>query len=834
LVANSTRITNLNSNLVANALRITNLESNLIANSTRITNLNSNLVANALRITNLESNLIANSTRITNLNSNLVANALRITNLESNLVANASRITNLNSNLVANALRITNLESNLVANALRITNLESNLVANASRISNLETSNELVWSSLDLKANLTDPVFPSNVTISGNLTVSGTTTTLNTENLTVKDPIIALSNAAGAVDSGVLINRPAAGDGNVFMGFDHSLNEYQLGYTDNNALDQVITVKDNTNFVANVHGNVHANYFIGDGSLLTGVVTGSGGGGTLQEITDAGNTTSNTVQFTNTDTSFVASGDMVGKNIQLTNPGITASMTGNVLTIDAADKTYGTGPLIVMDDNIDHLIYSNLNDGAQIIMPVTSSGGNYAISNTLSNVEYQIYSDVATIADGNHGLLTLTKLSNNVYVNALPFQDLPTSSGGGGGGGYTSGDLTVSGNLTVTGGIKVSNLDVTASVSGNVITLDGANRTFGVSPMLEMNSNLEHLVYTNVPHGSEIKLLMNAASEFSLLTNISNIEWYTWTSDTTINTGSRALMTLSNLYGDIYADLKISYLPPSYFTATGGTVTTSDGYKIHTFTSSGDFTVTSGGNVEYLIVAGGGGAGSGTAGGGGAGGYRSSVSGEISGRLSTSESALQLSDGIYTVVVGSGGTGGIGTGTAPTNGSSSIFYTISTVGGGAGGDGNSSLTPRLDGQSGGSGGGGWNYNGDSGSSGTGTANQGFDGGTANTNGGGGGGGAGAAGGGRNGGNGIQSTISGTPIYYGGGGGGGGAGGYGEAAGSGGLGGGGGGGAYTGGNGNANTGGGGGGSWFYSSSSVGGNGGSGIVIIRYAI
>ncbi len=44
--------------------------------------------------------------------------------------------------------------------------------------------------------------------------------------------------------------------------------------------------------------------------------------------------------------------------------------------------------------------------------------------------------------------------------------------------------------------------------------------------------------------------------------------------------------------------------------ATGGTITESGGYRIHTFTSSGDFVVSGGSlNVEYLIVAGGGGGG---------------------------------------------------------------------------------------------------------------------------------------------------------------------------------------------------------------------------------
>src|SRR6056300_131868 len=70
-----------------------------------------------------------------------------------------------------------------------------------------------------------------------------------------------------------------------------------------------------------------------------------------------------------------------------------------------------------------------------------------------------------------------------------------------------------------------------------------------------------------------------------------------------------------------------------YVTATGGTITTSGDYKIHTFTGDGCFVVSSVGNpagsdsVDYLVVAGGGSGGSGagnSGGGGGAGGYRES------------------------------------------------------------------------------------------------------------------------------------------------------------------------------------------------------------------
>ena len=73
-------------------------------------------------------------------------------------------------------------------------------------------------------------------------------------------------------------------------------------------------------------------------------------------------------------------------------------------------------------------------------------------------------------------------------------------------------------------------------------------------------------------------------------------------------------------FDDFYGTSNITYM-----SATGGTVTTSGNYKIHTFTGTGAFVVSDAGNqggVDYLVVAGGGGGGGGYGGGGGAGGYR--------------------------------------------------------------------------------------------------------------------------------------------------------------------------------------------------------------------
>jgi hypothetical protein len=256
-------------------------------------------------------------------------------------------------------------------------------------------------------------------------------------------------------------------------------------------------------------------------------------------------------------------------------------------------------------------------------------------------------------------------------------------------------------------------------------------------------------------------------------------------------------------------------------------------------------------SAEYLVIAGGGGGGTGqepstigNGGGGGAGGYRSSVAGQPSGGGGSAESALSLSSGTtYTVTVGGGGTRGIADTSIATNGTDSVFGSITSTGGGRGGSYAGGSGRPATSSSGGSGGGGA-YGSNSGAAGT--SGQGYAGGDAYSPGnyyvGGGGGGAGAVGQNgasntlANGGNGVASTITGSSVTRAGGGGGGT--GQNISASSGGSGGGGSGGfnttAGTPGDTNTGSGGGGGGNQGIggTTSSNGGNGGSGVVIIRY--
>jgi len=284
-----------------------------------------------------------------------------------------------------------------------------------------------------------------------------------------------------------------------------------------------------------------------------------------------------------------------------------------------------------------------------------------------------------------------------------------------------------------------------------------------------------------------------------------------------------------------------------YISATGGTITTSGDFKIHSFTGDGCFVVSTGGNpagsdtVDYLVVAGGGGGFGDAGGGGGAGGFRVSNS---YGLPAPTMSPLATPTGVtvtattYPITVGGGGS-------APSGpGSNSVFSTITSTGGGG-----------ANSNPGGSGGGSRANAASAGGSGNTppvSPPQGNDGGIgppAVYGGGAGGGGAGGTGTpaptGAGGNGGVGSYVSpslavgcagttgpvGSTRYFSGGGGGskdgptgpvgsGGAGGGGDAQDPG-----------TGNNGSANTGGGAGGG-SNNPAGAGGSGGKGIIILRY--
>lgn len=426
----------------------------------------------------------------------------------------------------------------------------------------------------------------------------------------------------------------------------------------------------------------------------------------------------------------------------------------------------------------------------------------------------------------------------------------PSSSAGGKPLGYTASASTGGYTATTTGTTVV----ITVGNNGSWTFTGTAYNDFGTSVTTPSST----VTLTTVPQAPTIGTASTNAgtSDISL----------TWTLG---NNGGKNLtaITITPYLNGTTAQTPVT---AATTTATSATITGLTGGSSYTFkvkatnangtglesAASNSVTIPVNFTVDYLVVAGGGpgGAGDGNSdlaytGGGGAGGLRCTVT--ATGGGGSLPSALTLGTGTsYTVTVGAGGSPG-------SNGSSSVFFNINTVGGGRGGfDAGSNFWNAQGGGSGGGGGMSNSQNAGAVGGGAGTAGEGYAGGntpnapsTVNYRGSAGGGGAANIGVGPastnnsmtqpDGGNGITTNITGTSLSFGGGGGG-------SAAanvvppGNGGNGGGGAGGRTDSGNsgksgvsGTANTGGGGGGQ--AGSNNVGssaGSGGSGVVILRY--
>jgi hypothetical protein len=211
-----------------------------------------------------------------------------------------------------------------------------------------------------------------------------------------------------------------------------------------------------------------------------------------------------------------------------------------------------------------------------------------------------------------------------------------------------------------------------------------------------------------------------ASNNLTIGRNGHNIQGVANDSLISTNRASLLLVYVDSTKGWIYAEeSNVADLQgPTFISATGGTITTSGDYKIHTFTGDGCFVVASIGNcaapapqrdkVDYLVVAGGASGGFGDiGGGGGAGGFRLSNSTCMPGPQTSplaNPTGITVSATTYPITVGGGGAP-VNISSSPTigtSGSNSIFSTITSAGGGGGGGNGIPIAP---GQPGGSGGG---------------------------------------------------------------------------------------------------------------------------------
>ncbi len=199
---------------------------------------------------------------------------------------------------------------------------------------------------------------PNDVTIAGNLTVNGTTTTIDTTNTLVKDSLLGLNNGASSNsnDSGIIIERGSTGNDALFI-WDESEDKFALGTTTDNASSTGNLNMTTGTLVANIEGNVTGN--------VTGNVSGSSGSTTGNAATATALATGRTIGMTGdvvwTSASFDGSGNVTG-SATIQSSAVETSMinadavTGAKIADDAIDSEHYTDGSIdtahIADDQV--------------------------------------------------------------------------------------------------------------------------------------------------------------------------------------------------------------------------------------------------------------------------------------------------------------------------------------------------------------------------------------------------------------------------------------------------------------------------------------------------
>ena len=459
---NAARIAVLDTDMTSNAARVSDLEAANTVQMNLITAIEADMTSNALRVTNLEASNV-------DIWSNLASNVTRIATLEAANTVQETLITGLRTDMTSNSGRIDALEP-------RVTNLEASNVDIWSNLNQL-TLDDVVNVNNATSNTVRFTNATTSLTASGNVTVSGnvTSTTALISNAatlgTTKEFVVTASGGVFYID-GVQqslelhenqtylfdLTNPGTshpfrlatlpdgggaqnGSGSIpasdyTTGTDYTSVANHLKFTVppgapstlyyyctiHSGMGGSMSISPTAELIVSgrvvASGNVEASSFIGDGSQLTNIASN------LQAITDNGNVTSNTIQFTNTGTSLVASGTVeavsfVGSGSQLTDIASNLEQivnNGNVTsnTILLTDATTG----LVATGNVEALKF--IGDGS-------------ALTNIASNLEQianngNVTSNTLLLTDATTGLVATGNVHALKFIgDGSALSNLPTA-----------------------------------------------------------------------------------------------------------------------------------------------------------------------------------------------------------------------------------------------------------------------------------------------------------------------------------------------------------------------------------------------------------------------
>ena len=263
-----------------------------------------------------------------------------------------------------------------------------------------------------------------NVTITGNLDVNGTTTTLDSTNSTITDRLIELGNGTTgtpANDMGLVFERGSSD--NAFIGWDESADKFLVGtgsFTGASTGDLTVTTG---TLVANLEGNVTGN-LTGTADLATSVTA------------SANNTTDETAYITFVD------GATGTQGIE-TDTGFTYNPASGALSVENADAGSSAGPVFTFyrnsaspadADYLGQIKFSGEDDGGAttVYSKITGKAGDVTDGTEDGIIEFAAQKAgtstiLARLSSTKLALLNSTYLEGNLTGNVTGNADTATA-----------------------------------------------------------------------------------------------------------------------------------------------------------------------------------------------------------------------------------------------------------------------------------------------------------------------------------------------------------------------------------------------------------------------
>ena len=232
-----------------------------------------------------------------------------------------------------------------------------------------------------------------NLTVTGDLTVNGSTTTVDTTNLAVKDTLLGLNQGAGSNsnDVGIIIERGSTGNDALFM-WDESEEKVALGTTTSNASSTGNLNMTTGTLVANIEGNVTGN--------VTGNVSGTAATVTTaaqSNITSLGTLTTLTVD------NVIINGTTIGHTddtdlITLADGIATVAGEISVTTLDigGTNVTSTAAELNILDGVTSTATELNVMDGDTSATSTTLADADRLVTNDAGTMKQVALTDVKT------------------------------------------------------------------------------------------------------------------------------------------------------------------------------------------------------------------------------------------------------------------------------------------------------------------------------------------------------------------------------------------------------------------------------------------------------